>query len=109
MTSSPTTGRFSSRKRLSRGLFPDFSWPSLQIRQKLVTVRNNNGSELISTAFREVCDANKIWQEFTTPDPPKLNGVAERGLDLITESAQATVLETIRLFRDVSISTSGYL
>ena len=45
-------------------------------------VRSDGGGEFRGR-FSQVCVDNRIKQEFTTPDTPQYNGVAERGLALI--------------------------
>ena len=69
-------------------------------------VRSDNGGEFAGRAFRDLCDERGIRQEFTTPDTPKLNGVAERGLGLIQDAAAAAMLEAPRLFPDTQLPAS---
>ena len=67
-------------------------------------VRSDNGGEFAGRAFRDLCDERGIRQEFTTPDTPKLNGVAERGLGLIQDAAAAAMFEAPRLFPDIQLA-----
>ena len=67
------------------------------------------GGEFTGAIFNKVCDRHVVRQDFTPPDTPKMNGVAERGLNLILEAAQAAILELPRLFPDIRIPASSYL
>ena len=42
------------------------------------TLRTDNGAEYTSNKFKEFCRDSKIKQEFTVPETPQQNGVAER-------------------------------
>lgn len=64
-------------------------------------VRSDDGGEFSDRAFRELSDDRDIRQEFTTPDSPQLNGVAERGLTIVQEVAQAACLEEPRTCLDI--------
>ena len=42
------------------------------------TLRSDNGAEYTSRKFKEFCRDSKVKQEFTVPETPQQNGVAER-------------------------------
>ena len=49
-------------------------------------VRSDGGGEISGGAIAQLCRDRGIRQEFTLPDTPKVNSVAERGLHLIQEA-----------------------
>lgn len=59
--------------------------------------------------FKKVCGRHVVQQEFTPPDTSKMNGIAERGLNLAFEAAQVTILEAPRLFSVIPILASIHL
>lgn len=61
--------------------------------------RSDNASEFRGK-FAEVCRKHGIKQEFTPPHTPKYNGVAERGLGLITDAALAGRIQAKELYAD---------
>ena len=71
------------------------------------SVRSDNGGEFSGEAFAQLCRDRGIHQEFTLPDTPKLNGVAERGLHLIQEASQTACLEALRLFPEAQRPSAG--
>ena len=73
------------------------------------SVRSDGGGEFSGGAFAQLYRDRGIRQEFTLPDAPKLNGVAERRLHLIQEAAQAACLEAPRLFPEAQIPSTGRL
>lgn len=46
-------------------------------------VRSDNGGKFIGEHFAEICNLHRIRREYTTPSTPELNGIAERGLDMV--------------------------
>jgi transposase InsO family protein len=53
------------------------------------TLRADNGGEYTTRALREYCENNGILLEFTIPDTPEQNGVAERTNRTLTEKMRA--------------------
>lgn len=59
--------------------------------------RSDNAGESMGK-FAEVCRKHGIKQEYTPPHTPKYNGVAERGLGVITDAAMAGRIQAKELF-----------
>lgn len=72
-------------------------------------VQSDNGGEFTGGSFTQLCAERAIWQDNTTPETPKLNGVMERGLRLVQEAAHATYLEAPDFFRALQLRSSGRL
>ena len=53
----------------------------------VMAVRSDNGGECFGGDFGKLCRKRDIKQEFTPADSPKYNGVAERALALINDTA----------------------
>lgn len=70
---------------------------------KLHIVRSNNGGEF-GSHFLELCSEHLIRQEFTLPDRPQYNGIAERAIALIEKTDgsptpyEGTALTVVRSF-----------
>ena len=46
--------------------------------KKIKALRSDNGGEYVSQQFKDLCAAEGIKRELTTPHNPQQNGVAER-------------------------------
>ena len=56
---------------------------------KIKTFRSDNGRELSSNVFKELCRDSRIKRELTTPYNPQQNGVVERKNRMIMEATRA--------------------
>ena len=56
--------------------------------KKIKTFRSDNGREITSEEFKELCRESGIKREWTTPYNPQQNGVAERKNIMIMEAAK---------------------
>ena len=63
-----------------------------------MTVRSDNGGEFFGGEFGKLCRQRGIKQEFTPADSPKYNGVAERALALISDTALAARIQAPILY-----------
>ena len=61
---------------------------------KLCILRSDNGGEYSSNAFARFCRDNCIKQEFTVPDTPEQNGVAERFNRTVVEMTRSLLLDS---------------
>ena len=61
-------------------------------------VRSDNGGESSGGVFGTLCRKRGIKQEFTPADSPKYNGVAERALALINDTALAARIQAQVLY-----------
>ena len=66
----------------------------------VMCVRSDNGGEFSGGKFGTVCRKRGIKQEFTSADSPKYNGVAERALALISDTALAARIPAQVLYPD---------
>ena len=57
------------------------------------TLRTDNGAEYTSNKFKEFCRDSKIKQEFTVPETPQQNGVAERFNRTIVEMGRCLLIQ----------------
>ena len=57
-------------------------------------LRSDNGTEYTSKDFRRLCVENKIKQEFTVPETPEQNGLAERFNRTVVEMARCMLIES---------------
>ena len=57
------------------------------------TLRTDNGAEYTSNKFKEFCRDSKVKQEFTVPETPQQNGVAERFNRTIVEMGQYLLIQ----------------
>ena len=57
-------------------------------------VRSDNGTEYTSQIFRKICVENKIRQEFTVPETPEQNGMAERFNRTMTEMTRCLLIQS---------------
>ena len=57
------------------------------------TLRTDNGAEYTSNKFKEFCRDSKIKQEFTVPETPRQNGVAERFNRTIVEMGRCLLIQ----------------
>ena len=57
------------------------------------TLRTDNGAEYTSNKFKEFCRDSKIKQEFTVPETPQQNGVAERFNRTIVEMRRCLLIQ----------------
>ena len=64
----------------------------------VMAVRSDNRREVFGEAFGELCHKRGIKPEFTPADSPKYNGVAERALGLINDTAVAARIQAIELY-----------
>ncbi len=56
-------------------------------------LRTDNGAEYTSKKFREFCRDSKIKQEFTVPETPQQNGVAERFNRTLVEMGRCLLIQ----------------
>ena len=63
-----------------------------------MAVRSDNGGEFREGAFGALCRKRGIKQEFTTPDGPQFNGVAERGMALLDTASLAARIQAPVLY-----------
>ena len=64
----------------------------------VMCVRLDNGGELYGGEFRTLCRKRAIKQDFTPEHSPKYNGVAERALALISDTALAARIQAQVLY-----------
>ena len=57
------------------------------------TLRSDNGTEFTNKNFKNFCTENRIRQEFTVPETPEQNGMAERANRTIVEMARCLLLD----------------
>ena len=57
------------------------------------TLRSDNGAEYTSSKFKRFCRDSKIKQEFTVPETPQQNGVAERFNRTIVEMGRCLLIQ----------------
>ncbi|CAB1119814.1 unnamed protein product [Ectocarpus sp. CCAP 1310/34] len=69
-----------------------------------VFVARTDGGGEFQGQFAEVCRRSGIKQEFTPPNTPKYNGVAERALGLLADSALASRIQAKEMFPDAPVS-----
>ena len=72
-------------------------------------VRSDSGSEFSGGAFRKLCDYCGTRREFATPDTLHLNSVANRGLAIVQDAAQAACFEAHRPFSNVQMLATASL
>ena len=91
---------FLEKKSESADAFEIFlaDMPDQGISSTVESVRSDGGEEFSEGIFAQLSQDRVIHQEFTLPDKPNLNVVAERGLHLIQKAVQAACLEARRLF-----------
>ena len=68
---------------------------------KIGSIRTDEGGEF-QGEFQEVLDSHGITHEFTPPDTPPYNGVAERALGLLRE-------KSIAMLQEMTVAASGRL
>ena len=64
----------------------------------VMCVRSDNGGECFGGEFGTLCRKRGIKQKFTSADSPKYNGVAERALALISDTALAARIQAQVLY-----------
>ena len=57
------------------------------------TLRSDNGAEYTSRQFKEFCRDSKVTQEFTVPETPQQNGVAERFNRTLVEMGRCLLIQ----------------
>ena len=57
------------------------------------TLRSDNGAEYTSRKFKEFCRDLKVKQEFTVPETPQQNGVAERFNRTLVEMGRCLLIQ----------------
>jgi hypothetical protein len=57
------------------------------------TLRSDNGAEYTSSKFKEFCRNSKVKQEFTVPETPHQNGVAERFNCTLVEMGRCLLIQ----------------
>ena len=67
-------------------------------------IRSDNGTEYTNRAFKQLCIDNKIRQEFTVPDTPQQNGIAERYNRTIVEMARCLLIDSKLLIIEVNVT-----
>ena len=70
---------------------------------ELEIVRSDNGGEFLGGRFKQLCKDMMIKQEFTSAHSPEFNGVAERGLGIITAAALAARIQATQLFHHIRL------
>ena len=71
--------------------------------------RMDNGGEFTSAAFAGFCDESRIRREYTAPDTPKHNAVAENAIWRVMKAGHAARREAFRLFPDAGIEHIPHL
>ena len=64
---------------------------------KMVLLRilwSENGTEHTNKSFNHFCNNNKIKREYTVPETPEQNGVAERYNRTVVETARSLLIES---------------
>ena len=56
-------------------------------------LRTDSGTELTSKQFRDYCRESKVKQEFTVPETPQQNGVAERFNRTLLEMGRCLLIQ----------------
>ena len=56
-------------------------------------LRFDNGTEYTNNSFKHICFNNKIKQQYTVPETPEQNGVAERYNRTVVETARSLLIE----------------
>ena len=59
-----------------------------------IILRTDNGTEYKNKAFKKLCISNEIACEFTVPETPKQNGVAERFNRTVAEAARCLLIDS---------------
>ena len=67
------------------------------------TVRTDDAAEFKSGYFADLRRERGIRQEFTTANSPQLNGVAERGIDMIESTGKAALIQAKCMFFGMGI------
>ena len=57
-------------------------------------LRSDNGTEYTNKNFKNYCTNNKVKQEYTVPETPEQNGVAERYNRTVVETARSPLIES---------------
>ena len=57
-------------------------------------LRSDNGTECTNKNFTNFCTNNKIKREYTVPETPEQNGVAERYIRTVLETARSLLIES---------------
>ena len=57
-------------------------------------LRSDNGTEYTNKSFKQFCTNNKIKREYTVPETPEQNGVAERYKRTVVETARSLLLDS---------------
>ena len=57
-------------------------------------LRSDNGTEYTNKNFKNYCTNNKVKQEYTVPETPEQNGVAERYNRTVVETARSLLIES---------------
>ena len=57
-------------------------------------LRSDNGTEYTNRSFKQFCINNKIQREYTVPETPEQNGVAERYNRTVVETARNLLIES---------------
>ena len=57
-------------------------------------LRSDNGTEYTNKNFKKFCNNNKIKTEYTVPETPEQNGVAERYNRTVVETARSLLIES---------------
>ena len=77
--------------------------------EHLELLRSDNGAEYTSRQFKEFCRDSKVKQEFTVPETPQQNGVAERfNRTLVEMGTVLTVLIQAKLPKKYWVRAFGY-
>ena len=56
--------------------------------------RSDNGTEYTNKSFKQFCTNNKIKREYTAPETPEQNGVAEQYNRTVVETARSLLIES---------------
>ena len=57
-------------------------------------LQSDNGTDYTNKNFKNFCTNNKIKTEYTVPETPQQNGVAERYNGTVVETAQSLLIES---------------
>ena len=70
-------------------------------------LRTDNGAEYTANKFKDYCRDSKIKQEFTVPETPEQNGVAERFNRKLPKRCWVRALSTAAHIRNLTVTTGS--
>lgn len=100
------------RKSEVFGLFKEYmAMATTHFERKMARIRFDNGGEYISNEFKAFCRDNGIRMEYTVPETPEQNGVAERFNRTLLDKARSMVEESNlpKSFWSEALLTANYV